>query len=121
MMTPGDLAAGLARLDLDAIANAALAAAAGDMADLVRALLSQEPGAPHDAPWQRTGTLETSINASADGPEALIGSADPVAVWQEQGTPRIPPRPFLGPVAAQSGAAAAEAVGAAVAAAIGGV
>jgi len=121
MMTPRDFAVRLAGLDLDAVAGAALEAEAGEMAESVRRLLSQQPGSPHDAPWQRTGALENSIESAADGPEALIGSADPVAVWQEHGTPCMPPRPFLGPVAAQSGAAAAAAVGAAVAAAIGGV
>jgi phage gpG-like protein len=115
------LAAGLARLDLDAIASATLASEANRIGEAVREALSHTPGESHVYPWKQSGTLQDSIGVAAENGEAVIGSDDPVAVWQEHGTQRIPPRPFLAPVAALTAPQAASAVGAAVAAAIGGV
>lgn len=42
-----------------------------------------------------TGGLRDSIHSSESGPEAVVGSAEARAVWQELGTARIPARPFL--------------------------
>lgn len=54
-------------------------------------------GFPEDEPLLRTGTLRDSIKVTARGNEAVIGSDDEVALYQEVGTDKIPPRPFLGP------------------------
>ena len=50
-----------------------------------------------DAPLLRTGDMRDSIETEHNALEAIIGSKDPVARYQEFGTDRIPPRPFLGP------------------------
>jgi hypothetical protein len=48
-------------------------------------------------PLLRTGALRDSIQwtTSASGMEGAVGSNSPIAVWQELGTSRIPPRSFL--------------------------
>ena len=56
--------------------------------------------APPDNPLLRTGQMRDSIEQAAastgGGAMGMIGSDDPVALWQEMGTKRgIPPRPFL--------------------------
>ena len=54
-------------------------------------------------PLLRTGELRDSIGYSID-PETWtlrVGSTDPVAIWQEEGTDTIPPRPFLARAAAE--------------------
>lgn len=52
-------------------------------------------------PLLRTGKLRDSIERTAEetaaGAEGVLGSSDPVAEYQEMGTPKIPPRPFLAP------------------------
>lgn len=59
--------------------------------------------APPDNPLLRTGELRDSIGFQLAGRTLTIGSADPVAVYQEFGTHdtakhrAIPPRPFIGP------------------------
>ena len=80
----------------------------------------EEPpgGGGHDEPWLQTGALRDSVGAQADGLQATVGSSDPAAVPQELGTSRMPPRPFLLPVAASMGEAVARAVAAAVVAAL---
>ena len=47
-------------------------------------------------PLLRTGELRASISHSVDGNKLTLGSDDPVASYQEFGTARIPPRPFIG-------------------------
>jgi hypothetical protein len=47
-------------------------------------------------PLLRTGELRASIQMQAEGNEAAVGSDDPVAVYQELGTSKIPARSFLG-------------------------
>jgi HK97 gp10 family phage protein len=54
-------------------------------------------GFTENDPLLRTGTLRDSIKVEAKGNEAVIGSEDEVALYQEVGTDHIPPRPFLGP------------------------
>ena len=104
----------LGRLDLPSVAHQAMLKAAEDMRDAVQQSLSQPPGGPHDAPWEITGALRDSIGVRQDGDTVRIGSTDPVAAYQELGTVHLPPRPFLGPVAAAEGEGAAHAVGNAV-------
>ena len=111
---PRQLARRLARLGLSATKQAALAQAAGNLRASVRQELSQPPGAPHDVPWLRDGTLRDSIGISVTAEEATIGSTDPVALDQECGTRTDPPRPFLAPAAAAEGAVIAASVAAAV-------
>jgi HK97 gp10 family phage protein len=50
-----------------------------------------------DEPLLRTGEMRDSIDKSVSGMEATIGSTSQIAVYQELGTDKIPPRPFLGP------------------------
>ena len=59
-------------------------------------------GFPENEPLKRTGQLEESIEAVVRGHEAMVGSMDPIALWQEKGTEHIPPRPFLGAAAFES-------------------
>lgn len=58
-------------------------------------------GFPENEPLLRTGELRESIDTVVTGSEAMVGSMDPIALWQECGTDdgHIPPRPFLGPAA----------------------
>lgn len=59
--------------------------------------------APPDNPLLRTGALRDSISFTVQRRAAIIGSASPVAHYQEFGTRStaqhisIPPRPFIGP------------------------
>jgi len=50
-----------------------------------------------DDPLLRTGELRNSIEVQSEGHEAIVGTPDAVALYQECGTEKIPPRPFLGP------------------------
>lgn len=54
-----------------------------------------------DDPLLRTGKLRDSIKHHVDGHEACIGSDEDIAVWQEFGTHKIPPRSFLGGATAE--------------------
>ena len=53
-------------------------------------------------PLKRTGELGESIETVVIGHESMVGSMDPVAIWQELGTEHIPPRSFLGAAAFES-------------------
>lgn len=90
----------LEQLELEAAARRGLLGGGAHVAESVRALLSTPPGGPHAAPWLRTGTLRDSIGVGETGDGAVVASTADVAVHQELGTRRIPPRPFLAPVAA---------------------
>lgn len=50
-----------------------------------------------DDPLYRTGEMRLSISYRIEGLALTIGSPDQVAKFQEIGTARIPPRPFIGP------------------------
>ncbi len=113
-MTLSEFTRRLARLDLETVANAALAAQAETIEIQLRDALSTAPGGPHDHPWLRTGALRDSIAFQAEGPEAAIGSTSQVAFWQEHGTSELPPRPTFAPIAAAAGEPAAHAVAHAV-------
>lgn len=56
-------------------------------------------GFPENEPELRTGEMRDSIETSVKGNEAVVGSASDIAMYQELGTERMPPRPFLGPAA----------------------
>lgn len=66
-------------------------------------------------PLLRTGELRGSIEADAEGTatgvEGVIGSNSQVALWQEMGTAKIPPRPFLATAMARSEGKAVEQFG----------
>src|ERR1700761_8189213 len=61
-------------------------------------------GFPEDEPLLRTGELRDSIESVVQGSEAMVGSMDPIALWQETGTDdgNLPPRSFLGAAAFES-------------------
>jgi HK97 gp10 family phage protein len=52
-----------------------------------------------ESPLLVTGELYASIGHQVRGNEAVVGSTSDVAVYQELGTSKIPPRPFIGPAA----------------------
>jgi phage gpG-like protein len=54
-------------------------------------------GAPADAPLYRYGDLQKSFKHEVDGDDVIVGSTDPVMVYHEFGTSRMPPRPVVGP------------------------
>ncbi len=72
-----------------------------DLADSTKADRVHK-GFPENEPLLRTGQLRESIEAVVHGNEAMVGSVDPIALWQERGTEHIPPRPFLGAAAFES-------------------
>jgi hypothetical protein len=55
----------------------------------------QRHGFPTPKPLLRTGELRDSIQYTVHGLEGCVGSDSPIAVYQELGTSRIPPRSFL--------------------------
>jgi HK97 gp10 family phage protein len=54
-------------------------------------------GYTENDPLLRSGKLRDSISNKVYGLTAVIGSTDDVMVYQELGTPTIPPRAVLGP------------------------
>ncbi len=58
-------------------------------------------GFPANNPLLRSGELRDSITMRSDGNGAIIGSPLDIALYQENGTEHIPPRPFLGPAAGE--------------------
>lgn len=60
-------------------------------------------GYPADAPLLREGDLRNSIERDVQGLEAVVGSKSDIAVYQEFGTAKIPPRPVIGPAAFRNG------------------
>jgi phage gpG-like protein len=61
-------------------------------------------------PLLRTGELRLSIGHTVEEHGVILGSTDPVAPYQEWGTDRIPPRPFIGATMSREGHEAAELV-----------
>lgn len=53
---------------------------------------------PND-PLLRSGALRESITMRAEGNAAIVGTTEDIGLYMENGTERIPPRPFLGPAA----------------------
>jgi HK97 gp10 family phage protein len=54
-------------------------------------------GFTENDPLLRSGDLRESIKNEVSATHAVIGSTSDVAVYQELGTEKMPPRPFLGP------------------------
>jgi phage gpG-like protein len=75
-----------------------------DWAELADATIAskEQKGEPTPDPLLATGELRDSIQFVVEGHTAVIGSDDPVAVYQELGTETIPPRPFLSSAAAEN-------------------
>lgn len=69
--------------------------------------------APPDNPLVREGDLRESIGHEVDHLDAVIGSPEDNALYQELGTSKMPPRPFLGPAGFENKEAIAKLVGAA--------
>jgi phage gpG-like protein len=90
----------LGRIDIYPARREALEKAGARLGTTVRLSLSRAPGEDHATPWLRTGELRASIIHEATDDSVVIGSTDPVAIYQEMGTRAIPPRPFLAPAAA---------------------
>lgn len=67
------------------------------------------------APLKRTGELAESIGAETeshvDHVIGVVGSTSPLAILHEQGTSRMPARPFLGPALMLTEPATAAALG----------
>lgn len=66
-----------------------------DATEAEKARLGFEP----DAPLQRTEELRDSLGHEVAALEVVAGSTSDVMVYQEIGTPTIPPRAVLGPAA----------------------
>jgi HK97 gp10 family phage protein len=117
-MTPRTLADRLGRLDVRGAMRMAVGQAADRLVHEVRARLSQPPGENAPYPALRTGELRASIGAHVEdvpgGVVARIGSTSDVAVYQEHGTTKMPPRPFLAPAIKELGPAINEEIAAAV-------
>lgn len=54
-------------------------------------------GYTEDDPLLRSGELRNSIESEVVGLAAIVGTKSQIGFWQEIGTDRIPPRPFIGP------------------------
>lgn len=72
-------------------------------------------GFSEDEPLLRTGDLRDSIKHEVSEFEAVIGSESDIAAYQEFGTDKIPPRPFMGPALFNNSERIAKILGAAVA------
>ena len=66
-------------------------------------------------PLLATGEMRATIGHQVENRTALIGTPDPVAVFHEYGTERMPARPVFQPAGFRQGEAAANAIGKAVA------
>lgn len=55
----------------------------------------ERKGLPTPSPLLRTGEMRDSIVAEVADLTLVVGSDDKKALYQEMGTSRIPPRPFL--------------------------
>jgi hypothetical protein len=71
-------------------------------------------GYPEDEPLLRRGDLRDSIGHRVEPLLLEVGSTDPVMRWDEFGTPRMPPRPVLGPTMIEIEPFAREVLGAAL-------
>lgn len=54
-------------------------------------------GYTEDDPLERSGELKNSIEIEIVGLAGIVGTKSEIGLWQEVGTDRIPPRPFIGP------------------------
>ncbi len=65
-------------------------------------------------PLFATGELRATIAYQVEGYTAIVGTPDKVGVYQEFGTSRMPPRPFLAPAAHRSAHGVVNAIGDAI-------
>lgn len=72
-------------------------------------------------PLLRTGELRDSIESAVDDRGVVLGSTDPVMVFHELGTERMPPRPVLATTMLRHGDYATEIVAGHVVAAVAGL
>jgi hypothetical protein len=105
-------------LDLAAVRRTAGQAIAQRIEATVVESLSHRPGDEHSIPWLRTGTLHASIASEVTADAIVVGSTDPAAIFQEEGTRMVPPRPFLAPAGSAVGTEAIQALGTATAEAL---
>lgn len=111
--------------------HAALDRGAAIVADDARSRLGHyQPGWPSltqetiarkrqgDSPLLETGAMRDAIHHEVGWMRAEVYCDDPVAVFHEEGTSRMPPRPFMGPAALEREADVAHEVGQQVAAAL---
>ena len=75
-------------------------------------------GFPEDEPLLRTGELRDSIEHKVEDSAAYVGSDSDIAVYQELGTAKIPPRSFLGGALADKLPTVCEILGTSVVAAL---
>lgn len=68
-----------------------------------------------DDPLLRDGKMRDSVSNEVASLEAVVGSDSDIAVYQELGTDKIPPRPFLGPAVIHSHEVIKRVLGAALA------
>ena len=59
---------------------------------------------PYYSPLLREGEMQDSISFETNYLTGLMGSDDKVAYWQEFGTSKMPPRPFIGPAMREASA-----------------
>ena len=52
-------------------------------------------------PLERSGELRESIGMRVEGNGAIIGTPMDIGLYMENGTEKAPPRPYLGPAAAE--------------------
>jgi HK97 gp10 family phage protein len=71
----------------------------------------ERQGYPDDEPLLRTGELRDSIEHKVIGLVAHVGSNSDVAVYQELGTSKMPPRSFLGGAAHEKAPEIVEMIG----------
>ena len=90
-----------------------------ELADSTKADRARQGYAEND-PLLRDGTLRDSIVTEHTVMQAVIGSKNPIAAYQEFGTETIPPRPFLAPAAEANKKKIHQMIGLAVAGALGG-
>ncbi|MCQ8279863.1 hypothetical protein NFI95_15570 [Acetobacteraceae bacterium KSS8] len=68
-------------------------------------------GFTENDPLLRTGEMRDSIEHTVQGKTAYVGTDNQIAVYQELGTERIPPRSFLGGAAFRKAPEVAEIIG----------
>ena len=71
-------------------------------------------GYAEDEPLLRSGSLRNSIESEVIGLAAIVGTKSEIGLWQEVGTDRIPPRPFIGPAYVRKIDPLMESIGAAI-------
>ncbi|MFH5067225.1 phage virion morphogenesis protein [Enterobacter cloacae complex sp. 2024EL-00215] len=72
-------------------------------APLTQATMDQRVRLGYSAnnPLERSGELRDSISMRVDGNGAIIGTSMDIGLYMENGTEKSPPRPYLGPAAAE--------------------